>query len=206
MGDRVFLKMSYHPCVSACGRFLVPRFPRSCIIDSAISNMAESLCLCRVRWSQRWFEDHGEGFSKWSSSPLKHFAACGAAEGACWALCRTECTTLFPRCPLWRQDVDRCISGDDDPAALPPSGVVALSEPDPEMSAMLSRATENVGLVWNPPPCPDPLWLDECFLGGGLSAGGTGELRALGPHNSSLSVTEDSRRGRLSPSRGWPTG
>ncbi len=31
---------------------------------------------------------------------------------------------------------------------LPPSGVVALSEPDPEMTAMLSRATENVGLVW----------------------------------------------------------
>ncbi len=40
------------------------------------------------------------------------------------------------------------LSGDDDPAALPPSGVVALSEPDPEMTAMLSRAAENVGLVW----------------------------------------------------------
>ncbi len=36
------------------------------------------------------------------------------------------------------------LSGDDDSAALPPSGVVALSEPDPEMTAMLSRATENV--------------------------------------------------------------
>ncbi len=32
------------------------------------------------------------------------------------------------------------------------------------------------------------------------------ELRALGPQNSSLSVMEDSRRGRLSLSRGWPTG
>ncbi len=39
------------------------------------------------------------------------------------------------------------LSGDDDPAVLPPSGVVALSEPDPEMTAMLSRAAENVGLV-----------------------------------------------------------
>ncbi|XP_058637679.1 uncharacterized protein LOC131543888 [Onychostoma macrolepis] len=28
------------------------------------------------------------------------------------------------------------LSGDDDPSALPPSGVVALSEPDPEMTAM----------------------------------------------------------------------
>ncbi len=39
------------------------------------------------------------------------------------------------------------LSGDDDSAALPPSGVVALSEPDPEMTAMLSRADENVGFV-----------------------------------------------------------
>ncbi len=32
---------------------------------------------------------------------------------------------------------------------------------------MLSRAAENVGLVWNPPPRPDPSRLDEWFLGGG---------------------------------------
>ncbi len=32
---------------------------------------------------------------------------------------------------------------------------------------MLSRATENVGLVWNSPPRPDPSRLDEWFLGGG---------------------------------------
>ncbi len=48
------------------------------------------------------------------------------------------------------------LSGDDDSSALPPSGVVALSEPDPEMTAMLSRAAEN-----------DPSRLDEWFLGGG---------------------------------------
>ncbi len=36
-----------------------------------------------------------------------------------------------------------CLSGHDDSAALPLSGVVALSEPDPEMTAMLSWATEN---------------------------------------------------------------
>ncbi len=69
--------MSYHPCVSGCGRFLSPQdghdrcltclgiqhaeglswmvhvllvgtWPsRSCVIDSAMSNLAESLCLCR---------------------------------------------------------------------------------------------------------------------------------------------------------------
>ncbi len=56
------------------------------------------------------------------------------------------------------------LSGDNDQAALPPSGVVALSKPHPEMTAMLSRAAENVGLVWNPPPRPDPSRLDEWVL------------------------------------------
>ncbi len=51
--------------------------------------------------------------------------------------------------------------------ALPPLGVVALSEPDSEMMAMLSQAAENVGLVWNPPLRPDCSRLDEWFLGGG---------------------------------------
>ncbi len=59
------------------------------------------------------------------------------------------------------------LSGDDDSAALPPSGVVALSEPDPEITAMLSWAAKNVGLMWNPPPHPDSWRLDEWFLGGG---------------------------------------
>ncbi len=49
-------------------------------------------------------------------------------------------------------------------SALPPSGVVALSEPDPKM---LSRAAEHVGLVWNPPLHPDSSRLDEWFLCGG---------------------------------------
>jgi hypothetical protein len=60
---------------------------------------------------------------------------------------------------------DRSFSGDDDPAALPPSGTVVLSEPDPDMTLMLARAAEKVGLVWNPPPCPEPSRLDDWFLG-----------------------------------------
>ncbi len=62
------------------------------------------------------------------------------------------------------------LSGDDDSAALHPSGVVALSKPDPEMTAMLSHAAENVGLVWNPPPRPDSSRLDKWFLSGGRAA------------------------------------
>lgn len=55
------------------------------------------------------------------------------------------------------------LSRDDDSAAIPPLGVVVLSKPDPEMTAMFSWAGENVGLVWNPPPFPDPLRLDKWF-------------------------------------------
>ncbi len=43
-------------------------------------------------------------------------------------------------------------SGDDDSAALPPSGRVELPESDPKLTAMLSRAAESVGLHWRPPP------------------------------------------------------
>ncbi len=56
-------------------------------------------------------------------------------------------------------------AGDDASAQLPPSGMVAVPETDPEMMAMLSRAANRVGLVWNPPPCPEPSRLDDWFLG-----------------------------------------
>lgn len=55
-------------------------------------------------------------------------------------------------------------SGGEDSAALPP-GKVALSEP--ELPATLSRATERVGLEWNPSPCPVPSRLDDWYLGVG---------------------------------------
>ncbi len=76
-GDRVFLKMSYHPCVSGCGRSLAPQdghdhcltclgiqHAEEAFVDGScsscgdmtiselhnrlrLSNMAGSLCLCR---------------------------------------------------------------------------------------------------------------------------------------------------------------
>ncbi len=60
---------------------------------------------------------------------------------------------------------DELGSGDDDSAALPPSGRVALPESDPELTAMLSRAAESVGLHWRPPPSPKRSRLDDWFLG-----------------------------------------
>jgi len=57
------------------------------------------------------------------------------------------------------------VSADDVSEPLPPSGVPAVPDTDPEMMAMLSRAAERVGLVWNPPPCPEPSRLDDWYLG-----------------------------------------
>ncbi len=102
---------------------------RNCIKDSAMSNIASATIhrssrhpgwSC-VRWSQRWFKDHGEGFPKWSSSPIKRSTAGEVAVGTGWDLCRTG---YILRCSPWWPDVDRCIGGlsqslDDNPVALP---------------------------------------------------------------------------------------
>ncbi len=212
------LKMSYHPCVSGCGRSLAPQDghdhcltclgiqhaeeafvdgscsscgehgpSRSCAIDSAVSNMAAvPLPLRDLAFvlAQNGAAQHPGGvrgdlritvrLPKWRFSPLRHSAA-----GAGVPLVRTGASAkwVYPPVSFGASPDDQMsvaasegepsLSGDDDSAALPPSGVVALSEPDPEMTAMLSRAAENVGLVWNPPPRPDPSRLDEWFLGGG---------------------------------------
>ncbi len=60
---------------------------------------------------------------------------------------------------------DELGSGEDDSAALPPSGRVALPESDPELTAMLSRAAESIGLHYRPPPSPERSRLDDWFLG-----------------------------------------
>ncbi len=170
---------------------------RSCAIDSAVSNMAgpsASAAIWRsswhktgrhsIRWSQRWSEDYGEGFPKWRFSPLRHSAAGGGTVGSDWGLCWVVGTpTRFLRCLPWWPDVGRCIGGralslrDDDSAALPPSGVVALSEPDPRWRLCFPGPPRYVGLVWNPPPRPDPSRLDEWFLGGGRAGFFSAPLR-----------------------------
>lgn len=61
-------------------------------------------------------------------------------------------------------DCESGFSGDEYSAALPSLGTVTLSESDPALMAMLSRAAESVRLEWNPPPCPEPSRLDDWFL------------------------------------------
>ncbi len=60
---------------------------------------------------------------------------------------------------------DELGSGEDDSAALPPSGRVSLPESDPELTAMLSRAAESIGLHYRLPPSPERSRLDDWFLG-----------------------------------------
>ncbi len=66
---------------------------------------------------------------------------------------------------------DELGSGEDDSAALPPSGRVALPESDPELTAMLSRAAESIGLHYRRPPSPERSRLDDWFLGAQAAPG-----------------------------------
>ncbi len=190
---------------------LVGTWPsRSCIKDSVMSNMAEFLCLCRdpvfvpapgaalrlveseVIWGSWWGLPQVQLLtpqalrSRWS---CRRSAGPSAGQSA---PCVSFGAPSDDQMSIAASEGEPSLSGDDDPAALPPSGVVALSEPDPEMTAMLSRAAENIGLVWNPPPRPDPSSLDLWFLGGGHA----GSQRPPRCHSSRKCMRSSQDRGR----------
>ncbi len=58
-------------------------------------------------------------------------------------------------------------SEDEGAVGLPPSGVVATTAPDPELTAILARAAVSIGLEVNRPPSPEPSRLDDWFLWAG---------------------------------------
>ncbi len=58
-------------------------------------------------------------------------------------------------------------SEDEGAVGLPPSGLVATTAPDPELTAILTRAAVSIGLEVNRPPSPEPSRLDDWFLGAG---------------------------------------
>ncbi len=206
--------MSYHPCVSGCGRFLSPQdghdrcltclgiqHAEGAFVDGSCSSCGDMtiselrdrlryvklggvLCLCRDPafvpapgaplhpWSQRWSEDYGQGFPKRSPSPLKRSQPVGLPLERAGTSAERGTPPVSFSAPL----TTRCRSLHRRVSSLSPGMTTRLRCPfgcgsvvraRPEMTAMLSRAAENVGLVWNPPPRPDPSRLDEWFLGGG---------------------------------------
>ncbi len=218
-GDRVFLKMSYHPCVSGCGRSLAPQdghdhcltclgiqHAEEAFVDGSCSSCGD-MTISELRNRLRCVKHGGvplplprsgvrPGTKRGGTasggvrgdlritvraSPSGGSHPSGTPQPAGVQLVRTGASAEWGTPPVSfgaspddqmsvaASEGEPSLSGDDDSAALPPSGVVALSEPDPEMTAMLSRAAENVGLVWNPPPRPDPSRLEEWFLGGGVA-------------------------------------
>ncbi len=67
------------------------------------------------------------------------------------------------RCRLLHRRVSRSFCRGRFGCAAAPA--VAMPESDLEVTAMLSRAAERVGLKWRKPPCPEPSRLDDWFLG-----------------------------------------
>ncbi len=143
---------------------LVGTWPsRSCIKDSAMSNSAVIQRSSRhpgrrcVRWSQRWFEDHGEscGVPHLSSTlqpvelPTERAgpsAGQRATRVSFGALSDDQMSIAAsegePSLQGWR------------PGCVAPFGCGSIVRARPREDGYDSRAAENVGLVWNPPPRP----------------------------------------------------
>ncbi len=217
--------MSYHPCVSGCGRSLAPQdshdrcltclgiqHAEEAFVDGSCSSCGD-MTISELRNRLRCVKHGGVPLPRsgvrpgtWggtasggvrgdlritvraSPSGVPHPSSTPQPAGV--PLVRTGASTEWGTPPvsfgaspddqmlIAALEGEPPLSGDDDSAALPPSGVVALSEPDPEMMAMLSRAAENVHeeltRSWKapftarkinlvaPPPSPpsmvEPLW------------------------------------------------
>ncbi len=185
--------MSYHPCVSGCGLYLAPQDGHDCCLtgiqqaeeafvdgscsscgDMTISELRNRLlapgtALRPVETDVIWWLCWGLPQVEFLTPQVLR-----SRQGCCWIGLGPLQSKVHHPFPSVLPLMTRCrslhrralsLSGDDTSAALPLSGVVALSESDPEMTAMLSRAAENVWLVWNSPPLPNPLRLNEWFLG-----------------------------------------
>ncbi len=95
-----------------------------------------------------------------------HSSSSRAAGGARWAISKV-CTIRVLWCSSRWPDVDSCIGGLVRLFWRWHVGAVACFGDGScvEMMPMLSRAANRVGLVWNPPSCPETSRLDDWFLG-----------------------------------------
>ncbi len=184
-GDRVFLKMSYHPCVSGCGRSLAPQdghdhcltclgiqHAEEAFVDVSCSSCGD-MTISELRNRLRCVKHGGVPLPlprsgvrpgtrggtasggvrgdlritvRASPSGVPHPS--GTPQPAGVPLVRTGASTEWGTPPVSfgaspddqmlvaASEGEPSLSGDDDSAALPPSGVVALSELKPEMTAI----------------------------------------------------------------------
>ncbi len=186
--------MSYHPCVSGCGRSLAPQeghdhcltclgiqHAEEAFVDGSCSSCGD-MTISELRNRLRCVK-HGGVPLPLPRSDVRPGTRGGTASGgvrgdlrimvraspsgvphpsgtpqpAGVPLVRTGASAEWGTPPVSfgaspddqmsvaASEGEPSLSVDDDSAALPPLGVVALSEPDPEMTAMLSRAAETSG-------------------------------------------------------------
>ncbi len=149
---------------------------RCCAPDTSSLDVGVSPLLCPVLVSPAgpgWFEDHSESFPveyvSAGLSLLEHIAPSGVPGWVCGVLGQGGAKISFGAPADDGISItasgDELGSGEDDLAALPPSGRVALPESDPELTAMLSRAAESIGLHYRRPPSPERSRLGDWFLG-----------------------------------------
>ncbi len=180
--------MSYHPCVSGCGRSLAPQdghdhcltclgiqHAEEAFVDGSCSSCGD-MTISELRNRLRCVKHGGVPLPLPRSgvrpgtkrgvtasggvrgdlritvraSPSGGSHPSGTPQPAGVPLVRTGASAEWGTPPVSfgaspddqmsvaASEGEPSLSGDDDSAALPPSGVVALSEPDPEMTAMLS--------------------------------------------------------------------
>ncbi len=147
----------------------------SCIIDSAMSNMAGSLCLCRDLVFVSAPSDL-RIMVRASPSGVPHFSSTPQLGGCRWIGLRPLQSGVYHPFPSVLPLTSRCRSHCIGGRALSlqgwrlccvaPFGCGSVVQARPRDNGYLSRAAPRP-LVWNPPPRPDSSRLDEGFLGWG---------------------------------------